>query len=149
MNCNKCGAEISPGAAFCVNCGEPVSAPQAAPQPPVTPQPQAVPQPQVTPAPQAVQYAVPAPVLPGKGMGIAAMVLGIVSLALFCIWYISIPCAIVGAVLGGLSASKAKEVGAKNGMATAGLVCSIIAIGLAILFVILVAIGVASMGAFL
>ena len=89
------------------------------------------------------------PELPGKGMGITGMVLGIVSLALFCIWYLAIPCGIVGIILSGIAAKKAKEVGMKNGMATAGIVCASIALGITILFVILVAIGVAgAMGSF-
>jgi hypothetical protein len=77
--------------------------------------------------------------VPGKGMGITGMVLGIVALVLFCMWYVSIPSAIVGAILSGVALKKAQEVGKKNGMATAGLVCSCIALGIAILFVLAVA----------
>jgi len=66
-----------------------------------------------------------------KGLAIASMVLGIISLAMFCAWYLSIPCAIVGATLGGVAISKANrgEMGGKS-MATAGLVCSIVSIAL-------------------
>ncbi len=35
-----------------------------------------------------------------KGLSIAAMVLGIISVALFCIWYIALPCAILAIVFG-------------------------------------------------
>ena len=52
-----------------------------------------------------------------KGLAIAAMVLGIVSLVLFCIWYISLPCAILALVFGILSLKSSKR-----GMAIAGVV---------------------------
>ena len=118
--CPNCSTNNAPGATHCASCGTPLSS---------------------------AIYGV-APAVPGKGLGIASMVLGIISLVLFCIWYISIPCAIIGAALGGVALNKAKAVGMKNGLGTAGLVCSVIAIGLAILFIILVAIGLAEMGLF-
>src|ERR1700722_10486647 len=31
-----------------------------------------------------------------SGLAVASMVLGIISLVLFCVWYLSIPCAIIG-----------------------------------------------------
>lgn len=66
-----------------------------------------------------------------KGMAIASMVLGIVAVVLFCLWYISIPAAIVGLILGVLS-NKA----GKDGMATAGIVLSIIALAIAIIWIL-------------
>lgn len=58
------------------------------------------------------------------GCSVASMVLGICSLVLgCCFWYVSIPCAIVGVILGGVSLSSKK--GGK-GMAVAGVVTSII-----------------------
>lgn len=51
-----------------------------------------------------------------KGLAIASMVLGIVSLVLFCIWYISIPCAILALVFGIISLKSSKK-----GMAIAGI----------------------------
>ena len=51
-----------------------------------------------------------------KGLAIAAMVLGIVALVLFCLWYISIPCAILAVVFGILSLKSSKR-----GMAIAGI----------------------------
>ncbi len=66
-----------------------------------------------------------------KGMAIASMVLGIISVVFFCLWYIAIPAAIVGLVLGVLS-NKA----AKSGMATAGIVLSIIALAVAIIWIL-------------
>lgn len=72
-----------------------------------------------------------------KGMAIASMVCGIVSIVLVCCsYYISIPCAIVGLVLGIMSNKKF----GKNGMATAGIVCSIVTIALSVIVIILGAI---------
>ena len=76
---------------------------------------------------------------PGKGMSIAAMVLGIVALVfsfLPVVGWAGIIIAIVGLVLAVIGKKKAREVNAPTGMATAGLVMSIIALGLAILITI-------------
>lgn len=70
-----------------------------------------------------------------QGMAIAAMVCGIVSIVLTCIFpYISWILAIVSIVL----AAIAKKAG-KSGMATAGLVCSIVALAIWLVVIILVA----------
>ena len=61
------------------------------------------------------------------------MVLGIVSLALFCILYISIPCAIVSLILGFVGKSASRKADAKNGPATAGIVCSVVFLAIAAL----------------
>ena len=71
-----------------------------------------------------------------KGLAIASMVLGIVSLVLFCFAYISIPAGIVGVILGGVSLATKK---AGKGMAIAGVVCSIIGIALYVIFVVILA----------
>ena len=158
--CKHCGNQIEDNAAFCGVCGQAQNTvePQVQ-EAPVYTQPQAqapvyqapvyqapVQQP-VYVAPQ-VPVAPAKPVIPAKGMGIAAMVLGILSLAMFCFWYLAIPCAIVGAALGGVAQSKAKAAGVKNGMAVAGITCSCIALGIAVLFLLLGIIGLASIGAF-
>lgn len=154
--CKHCGSQIEDNAAFCGVCGQAQNAaePQAPVyQAPVQPQ-QPVYQAPVQPAqPVYVAPQVPVnpyaqPVIPGKGLGVTSMVLGIVALVLFCIWYLAIPCAIIGAALGGVAQSKAKAAGVKNGMAVAGITCSCIALGIAVLFVILGIIGLASIGAF-
>ena len=126
-------------------CGQAQNA--AEPQAPVYQAP-VQPQQPVYVAPQAPVNPYAQPVVPGKGLGVASMVLGIVSLVLFCIWYLAIPCAIIGAALGGVAQSKAKAAGVKNGMAVAGITCSCIALGVAILFLLLGIIGLASIGAF-
>lgn len=51
-----------------------------------------------------------------KGFAIAAMVLGIISIPLFCIWYISIPCAILAIIFGVLAVKSSRK-----GMAIAGI----------------------------
>lgn len=123
MVCNKCGSPITPGATFCTNCGAPVEAqaPQTYNATPVynAPQPAAV---------------------PGKGLAITSMVLGIISLALFCFWYLAIPCAIVGLILGAVAINKSRITGIKNNMAIAGVACSCVALGAALIFILIVAI---------
>lgn len=79
---------------------------------------------------------------PGRGLAIASMVLGIVSVALFCAWYLAIPCAIVGLVLGIV----AKRKGSPSKMAMAGIVLSIIALGIAILMITVLAGAISSIG---
>ena len=141
--CKHCGSQIEDNAAFCGVCGQSQNA--AEPQAPVYQAP-VQPQQPVYVAPQAPVNPYAQPVVPGKGLGVASMVLGIVSLVLFCVWYLAIPCAIIGAALGGVAQSKAKAAGVKNGMAVAGITCSCIALGVAILFLLLIILGVASTG---
>jgi hypothetical protein len=75
----------------------------------------------------------------GNGVAIAGMVLGIIGLGLFCVWYIAIPCAVVGLILSAVGLKKSKEIGGKGkGMATTGLVLSVIALGLAIIIAVAV-----------
>ncbi len=111
MFCPNCGNNNPQGTQFCAACGAQLS--QVAPQ-------------QSNPV---VQPAYVAPV-PGKGLGIASMVLGIVALGLFCMSWVALTCALVGCILGGVALAKAKAAGVKNGMAVAGLVCSVIALAL-------------------
>ncbi len=78
---------------------------------------------------------------PGKGLSIAGMVLGIVSLAVLCIPYVnflSLICAIVGLILSIMGKKKSKAANAPTGMATAGIVLSIIALAIAIIVVLIV-----------
>lgn len=65
-----------------------------------------------------------------KGLSIAAMVLGIVSVVFCCVAYISIPCAILAIIFGFVG----KKKGGK-GMAITGIVLGIVAIGLYVLAV--------------
>ena len=72
------------------------------------------------------------------GLAVTSMVLGIVSLVLFCVIYVSIPCAIIAVVLGSVARGKVKR-GEGGGMAMAGLVCGCIAIVVAVLWVVFIA----------
>lgn len=58
-----------------------------------------------------------------KGFGITAMVLGIISIILFCVPYISVPCAILSIIFGIIGIKKLGK-----GMAITGLVLGIITI---------------------
>ena len=70
----------------------------------------------------------------GPGLAIASMVLGIVALVVSCcFYYLSIPCAIIGAILGFISLASGKK---GKGMAIAGVVCSIVSLIPAILMII-------------
>ncbi|MBQ4120528.1 MAG: zinc-ribbon domain-containing protein [Clostridia bacterium] len=147
MKCIHCGLELISGAKFCNHCGQPVKIeePQAQAQPQPQPQsneqteyqaPQGNFNPYYTPGFNGAMP--PQPPLPAFGMGIAGMILGIVSLVIFCAWYLAIPCAVTGLVLSVLSMNKAKAIGRKNNMALAGFICSIVALSLALLTGILV-----------
>ena len=82
-----------------------------------------------------------------SGMAVASMVLGIIAVVLFCFWYVSIPCAILAIILGIVARNKAKRGEADGqGMATAGLVCGIISIALALLIILLAVIGFSFFG---
>ena len=63
-----------------------------------------------------------------KGLSIASMVLGIVSLVFFCIIYLSIPCAILALIFGFVGNKKGGK-----GMAITGIILGIIALGLDVL----------------
>lgn len=79
----------------------------------------------------------------GKGMAVASMILGIVSIVMLCCsQYISLPCAIIGLILGIVH----KKKNGKNGMATAGVVCSIISLVLSILLIIASAVLLGAVG---
>lgn len=146
MFCTRCGNNNPDGAFCCTSCGSPLNQPQA-PQQPVYNAPQ---QPAYQAPQQPVYQAQPmyndstAPQVPAKGFSIASMVLGIVSLALFCLWYFALPCAIVGVILGGVALNKSKFVGIKNNMALAGVVCSCIALGGAIIFTLIAVVSCSS-----
>ena len=77
----------------------------------------------------------------GKGMAIASMVLGIISIPAICFWIVGLPCAIVGLILGILYNKKNEH----SPMATAGIVCSIITIALLVLVLILCIVGAVSL----
>jgi len=71
-------------------------------------------------------------------MSVAALVLGIVSFVLSCVYYISIPAAIVGLILGIISIKGNK--GGK-GMAIAGIILS----GIGLLFALVIVFGIVAL----
>lgn len=156
MFCANCGANIPDNSRVCTNCGVPVNQqdgfqPDSFQQPvvgqPAYQQPAPVQPVYQQPTPVQPVYQQPAPSVPGKGMAVTSMVLGIVALALFCIWYLALPCGIVGLALGVVGMNKAKAVGMKSSMAVAGIACSCVALGIMALFVVLVIIGAAELAA--
>ncbi len=83
----------------------------------------------------------------GKGMMVAALVLGIWSIVGLCIPYLGITApigAIIAIILGVMGKKKAKNAGAPAGMGTAGLVLGIVGLAIFIaLIIIVVAVGAA------
>ena len=106
MFCSKCGTQNAEEAVFCNKCGAQLQANPAAPtgNSPVKP----------------IGFK-----KPNKGMAIASMVIGIISIALFMFETASVVCSIVGIVLSTITLTRAKYHSVQNGMAVAGLVCSI------------------------
>ncbi len=72
-----------------------------------------------------------------NAMAIASMILGIVSLVMCCLIYVSVPCAILSVVLGAVSLRKGK-----SAMAVAGIILGGISIAMAIMISILMVIGI-------
>ena len=62
------------------------------------------------------------------GLNIAALVLGIVSIILWCVWFISVPCSILALIFGIIGAIKPGK-----GMAIAGIITSAISLAIWIL----------------
>ena len=134
--------------------------PDQEPQVPVNEAPQApaasaptgeTPQAPVNPAPQVPVNEIPQqpvpPVYPQqppqpkdrRGMAIASLILGIASIVLCCLWYLSIICAVVGIVLGIMSLKSSG-----HGMALAGIICGSVGLVLCIVMLILGAIGLSN-----
>lgn len=117
MFCSKCGTNVTDGNAFCPNCGAPMNNAQQ-------------------PAQSAPVAQAPAGV-PGTGLSIASMVLGIVSLLTFCIWWLCLILGVLAISLGAVGIYKAKVVGAKSPLGVAGLVCGCIGVGLMLIIYLL------------
>ena len=124
MICSKCGKQNDDGVAFCTECGNPLT--------PANSQ----------PVEQQVQNPQPNGNMDdGKGLSIAALVLGIISIVF--LWFFSVfslifvATGIVGIILGYKGRKKSIACyGKASGMATAGFVLSIIATALSALYVI-------------
>lgn len=157
--CKHCGCQIEDGSTFCGVCGKPQNV-NPAPQAPqyAAPQYQA---PQYTaPQYQAPQYAAPqyaapqyTPVqvvpqddtVPGKGLGVPSMILGILALFFVLLWFsgesafvvCSLVMSIASIVLGAIAKSKANAAGKSNGMANAGVICSIVTLAIFTFFLVI------------
>lgn len=59
------------------------------------------------------------------GLNIAALVLGIVSLVLWCVWFISIPCSIIALIFGIIGVKKAGKSMAIGGIVTGSIALAI------------------------
>ena len=155
MNCPNCGAPNPDGGKFCIKCGTPLTAaapaapveapvvepaaPVEAPAAPVeTPAAPAYAQPVQPTYEQPVSGAVVTePRLPtsSKVLGIVGMVCGIMSIAMFCVYYVSPIFAIAGLVLSIIANNQAKAVDTKNSMAKAGIICSAIGLGILVVYI--------------
>ncbi len=133
MFCPKCGTPANENQSHCTNCGAPLNAQQQVYQ-------QQYNAPYNAPANKSV---------PGLGLAVTSMVLGIVSVVLFCIIYVAIPCAIVGIALGGVALLKAKRANVKSGMAIAGITCSCVALGILIILAVAIGAEIASWASFI
>ena len=149
--CSNCGTQNNASAAFCCNeaCGKMLvqsvtsqlstdSAQQGYQLPPRHPQ---------VDFPNTQQPGYPPTVHnPGKGLSIAGMVLGIVGLVFtFLFPPIGLICAIVGIVLA-IQGKKRTPAGMPDGMAKAGIITSMIALGIAALVAVLFVISLISVG---
>lgn len=83
---------------------------------------------------QPQQFQEPLQTNQGSGFSIASMVLGIVSIVFSCcLWYIALPCGVVGLVLGVLSLRDKKP---GRNTAIAGIVMCIVSLALAVVAII-------------
>lgn len=74
---------------------------------------------------------------PGHGLAIASLVLGIISIVSCCCVYLSVVAGVVGVVLAILSKNKSKD-NKFEGLAMAGLVCSIIGVVISVGYIVYV-----------
>lgn len=65
------------------------------------------------------------------GFAVASLVLGILSVVLFCIWFVSIPCGILAIIFGTIDRSRSGK-----GMAIAGLTMGVIGVGITLLIIL-------------
>lgn len=126
MFCKNCGATLNDGQTHCHMCGVMLAQDQNQQQSAPTGG-FGAPTPMGT-NPGTGGYGTPmGPKDPGKGFSIAGLVLGIVAVALSWSYGVGLICGIIGIVMAVLGKKKSTEAGFVNtGMATAGLVLSII-----------------------
>ncbi|MEM7808747.1 MAG: DUF4190 domain-containing protein [Planctomycetota bacterium] len=97
--------------------------------------------------PQSVPYGTPATAPQASGLGIASLVLGILALLAICVWFVSLPMAVIGIVLGIVSwSTAAKDPRIAKGMPVAGTVLNAIALLLYVIIFVIVGIIFAAAG---
>ena len=127
MFCNNCGHNCREGLAFCTNCGNRLSSLPQQTQPTFVP-------PQVIYIQQSPAQEEPAkPKKPGFILSSPAMICGILSIV-----DLNVLFGIAGIIMSAISMSKGKRAGVKNGMAIAGLVCSIVGTVVGAIYLVLV-----------
>ena len=132
MFCSHCGALNEDYARFCGVCGT-----KLAVQPPIAPQDQPYrPAQQVQTWPGYPYGQAPRlEKLPGKGFGIAGLVVSLVALALGTAWILSAVLGVLGIIFSAIALAKAKHAEKNNGLAVGGLVCGIVALVIVAFFV--------------
>ena len=132
VTCAQCGAQNTPTAQFCYSCGTALTQ-AGAPSP----------ERQSYGPPQQPAYAPAA--APGSGLATASLILGIIALLAWLLPLLGFPIAVLGIIFGVMGRR-----GPKKGMATGGLVCSAIGLGLTLINGILGAlIALSAMGEFM
>ena len=136
MVCKNCGTSYEGDVKFCSVCGGELVPNKIPVQQSAYQQPTYAPQAPYTPRPAA-------PVKeknPGSSLGLAAMILGIISIVFSfipLIGYLTYVSAIVAIVLGAIGKKKSKEVGMKCGSGTVGILLGIVCFVLNIVCLIL------------
>ncbi|WP_307131191.1 DUF4190 domain-containing protein [Streptomyces aurantiacus] len=78
---------------------------------------------------------------PNNGLGIASLVLGIVSAVGFCLWPVSLAAGVLALIFGLIGRNKVRRGEATNpGHALAGIICGAVGVVLAIAFVVVLAV---------
>src|SRR4051794_17998805 len=92
---------------------------------------------QMPPPTGPVAYGAPTP-SQSTGLAVGSLICGIVSIVLFCMWFISIPAGLVAIALAYVARGKiARGEAGGAGLAKAGLICGIVGVALAALLYIL------------
>ena len=143
MICKNCGSNVAEGFTYCTNCGAQMPAAQQPAFDPYedtgvleTEAPAPAPAPHTAPAvetPKPAYNAAPQKTAedPGKGLGMAALILGIASIVMG-----SPVASVVGIILGSKAKKKSTEAGYENSLAKIGVILSIVGIVVSIVGII-------------
>lgn len=135
MFCPNCGTLNEDHALFCGACGTKLTETQVSQQP-STEQPAVPANSYYQVQSGAVQTNWQPPQVekvPGSGLGVVSLVLGVVSIVLSMVWQLSAVCSGLAVLLATVSLCKADRAKQSNSVATAGLICGLIGIALALL----------------